>query len=56
LPYAEASQFMTDLSAAAGTAASMLCYLIFTASRTNEVVDARWSEVDRPLADMEDPR
>jgi hypothetical protein len=31
LPHAEASQFMTDLSAAAGTAASMLCFLIFTA-------------------------
>ena len=48
LPYAEASRFMTDLSSASGTAASMLRFLIFTACRTNEVVDARWSEIDRP--------
>ena len=47
LPYAEASQFMTDLSAAGGTAASMLRFLILTACRTNEVVEARWSEIDR---------
>ena len=46
LPYAEAPQFMADLSAAGGTAASMLRFLIFTACRTNEVVDARWSEID----------
>lgn len=38
---------MTDLSAAGGTAASMLRFLILTACRTNEVVDARWSEIDR---------
>ena len=47
LPYAEAPQFRADLSAAIGTAASMLCFLIFTACRTNEVVEARWSEIDR---------
>ena len=47
LPYAEARQFMADLSAATGTAASMLCILIFTACRTNEAVEARWSEIDR---------
>jgi integrase len=47
LPYVEAPQFMADLSAATGTAASMLCFLIFTACRTNEVVDARGSEIDR---------
>jgi integrase len=47
LPYAEAPQFMADLSAASGTAASMLRFRIFTACRTNEVVDARWSEIDR---------
>jgi integrase len=47
LPYAEAPQFRADLSAATGTAASMLCYLIFTACRTNEAVEARWSEIDR---------
>ena len=47
LPYAEAPQFMSDLSTAGGAAASMLRFLIFTACRTNEVVDARWSEIDR---------
>jgi integrase len=47
LPYAEAPQFMADLTAAGGAAASMLRFLIFTACRTNEVVDARWSEIDR---------
>ena len=55
LPYAEASQFMTDLSAAAGTAASMLRFLILTACRTNEVVDARWSEIDRPSSTWKIP-
>ena len=48
LPYADAPQFMPVLSAAAGTAAEMLRFLIFTACRTNEVVEARWSEIDRP--------
>ena len=48
LPYADASRFMVDLSAAAGTAAAMLRFLIFTACRTNEIVEARWSEIDRP--------
>ena len=48
LPYAEAPQFMADLSAAGGIAASMLRFLIFTACRTNEVVESRWTEIDRP--------
>ncbi|MGY8677880.1 tyrosine-type recombinase/integrase [Bradyrhizobium sp. UFLA05-153] len=48
LPHAEAPQFMIDLSAASGIAALMLRFLILTACRTNEVVDARWSEIDRP--------
>jgi integrase len=47
LPYAEAPQFMADLSAATGAAASMLSFLIFTACRTNEAVEALWSEIDR---------
>ncbi|MBU6463871.1 MAG: tyrosine-type recombinase/integrase [Bradyrhizobium sp.] len=46
LPYAEAPQFMADLSLAGGIAASMLRFLIFSACRTNEVVEARWSEID----------
>ena len=36
LPYAEASQFMTGLSAAGGTASSMLRFLILTACRTTK--------------------
>jgi integrase len=48
LPYTEASQFILVLSSAAGIAAAMLRFLIFTACRTNEVVGARWSEIDRP--------
>jgi integrase len=48
LPYADASRFMTNLSGAAGTAAQALRFLIFTACRTNEVVGARWSDIDRP--------
>jgi integrase len=39
---------MTALSGAAGTAAAMLRFLILTTCRTNEVVEARWSEIDRP--------
>src|SRR5947207_4656934 len=48
LPYTEASQFILVLSSPAGIAAAMLRFLIFTACRTNEVVGARWSEIDRP--------
>src|SRR6266853_1305035 len=55
LPYAEAPQFMADLSAAGGVAASMLRFLILTACRTNEVVDARWSEIDRALSTWKIP-
>jgi integrase len=55
LPYAEAPQFMADLSAAGGTAASMLRFLIFTACRTNEVVEARWSEIDQPSSTWKIP-
>jgi len=55
LPYAEAPHFMADLSSAGGIAASMLCFLIFTACRTNEVVDACWSEIDRPSSTWKIP-
>jgi integrase len=48
LAYAEVLQFMLALRDAAGTAAAMLRFLILTACRTNEVVGARWSEIDRP--------
>ena len=55
LPYAEAPHFMAGLSSAGGIAASMLCFLIFTACRTNEVVDACWSEIDRPSSTWKIP-
>ena len=55
LPYVEASHFMINLSAAAGIAASMLRFLIFTVCRTNEVVEARWAEIDRPTASWKIP-
>jgi integrase len=55
LPYAEAPRFMADLSAAGGIAASMLRFLIVTACRTNEVVEARWSEIDRPSSTWKIP-
>jgi integrase len=46
-PTADVQRFITDLRAAAGTAAEMLGFVIFTACRTNEVIGARWSEIDR---------
>jgi integrase len=55
LPYAEALHFMANLSAAGGIAASMLGFLIFTACRTNEVVEARWSEIDWPTSTWKIP-
>jgi integrase len=56
LPYAEVSQFLPVLRGAAGTAAAMLRFLILTACRTNEVVGARWSEIDRPSSTWRIPR
>jgi integrase len=47
LPYADVSQFMRDLIGAEGRAAIALRFLIFTVGRTNEVVGARWTEIDR---------
>jgi integrase len=48
LPYVETPQFMTELTNAAGTAAAALRFLIVTVARTNEVLGARWSEIDTP--------
>jgi integrase len=50
LPYVEMQPFMGALSSAAGTAAAMLRFLIFTACRTNEVVGSAWLEIDRSLS------
>jgi integrase len=46
----EAPQFVAGLSSAAGTAAKALRFLIFTVGRTNEVLGARWSEIDSTRA------
>jgi integrase len=47
VPYADVQRFIINLRAAARTAAEMLGFVIFTACRTNEVIGARWSEIDR---------
>ncbi|KRR22643.1 hypothetical protein CQ14_31025 [Bradyrhizobium lablabi] len=48
LPYADAPAFMKVLAGAAGTAAAMLRFVIFTACRTNEAIEGCWPEIDRP--------
>lgn len=48
LPYAEVPSFMKALTGAAGGAAAMLRFVIFTTCRTNEAIEARWPEIDRP--------
>lgn len=50
LPYADMPQFMPVLINAEGAAANALRFLIFTVCRTNEVLGARWTEIDRPAA------
>ena len=55
LPYTEAPAFMKLLAGASGTAAAMLRFLIFTACRTNEAVEADWLEIDRPSATWKIP-
>jgi integrase len=47
LPYPDTAAFMVQLQNAGGRAAAALRFLIFTACRTNEVVGARWTEIDR---------
>jgi integrase len=46
LPYAELAAFMAALRERSGTTARALEFLILTASRTNEVIGATWSEID----------
>jgi integrase len=46
LPYAEIGAFMSDLRDQEGTAALALEFLILTATRTNEVIGAKWAEID----------
>jgi integrase len=46
LPYAEIAGFMATLRGQAGTAARALEFTILTAARTNEVIGARWREIN----------
>jgi integrase len=50
LPYADAPKFMTELGYAGGRAVAALRFLILTVCRTNEVLGARWTEIDQPRA------
>jgi integrase len=46
LPYAEVGAFMVDLRAQAGVSARALTFLILTATRTSETLNATWNEID----------
>jgi integrase len=46
LPYNEIGSFMERLKVQSGIAALALQYLILTACRTNEVIGAKWEEID----------
>lgn len=46
LPYGEIPQFLVELRQRDGVAARALEFLVLTAARTGEVVDARWTEIN----------
>jgi integrase len=46
MPYAELPKFMSALALRTATAASALRFLILTAARTSEALDAKWDEID----------
>jgi integrase len=46
LPYAELNSFMADLRQQNGVAARALEFLILTATRTSETLNATWDEID----------
>lgn len=46
LPYVEVPGFIRDLTVRPAMAARALEYLVLTASRTSEVLQAQWSEID----------
>lgn len=50
LPYAKISEFMEDLRQEEGTAARAFEFCILTATRTSEVIGAKWNEVDLDVA------
>lgn len=49
LPYTEVGKFMQQLRADSGVASRALEFTILTAARTNEVLQAEWSEFDLDL-------
>ena len=46
MPYTEVPGFMVELSGKDSASASALQFLVLTATRTNEVLQALWSEID----------
>jgi integrase len=50
MPFADLPAFMTALAGKPATAALAFRFLILTAARTSEVLQARWSEIDRDKA------
>jgi integrase len=46
LPYAQIGAFVTELRAREGVAAKALEFIILTAARVSEAVNAEWSEID----------
>lgn len=50
MPYAELPAFMAELELRDGVSARALEFTILTAARTNEVIGARWSELDLKAA------
>ncbi len=46
MPYAEVPAFMAELSGNASVSAMALRFLILTATRTSEVLQAQWDEID----------
>lgn len=50
LPYADMKHFMAQLSERSTTTARALEFLILTASRTTETLQARWTEIDLKAA------
>jgi integrase len=47
LPHERIAALLAELRQKTGTAAAALDFLILTATRTNEVLEARWEEIDR---------
>jgi integrase len=52
LPYDQVPAFITELRQHGGATARALEFLILTAARSNEVLGARWSEIDLAAREM----